>query len=108
MSLKTSEYKHIAINDEGQPVVAEMPRLKVRDLVMSHQAHGWSADELVWQFQGLTPAQAHGALSYYYDHQDEIDAAIREVEEWDQEWDEQHKDDPLVQKLAKFKASRQR
>ncbi len=108
MSLKTSEYKHIAIDDRGRPVIAEWPRLTVRDLVMAQQAHGWSADELVWQFQGVTPAQAHGALSYYYDHQAEIDAAIREVEEFDRDWDAQHRDDPFVQKLAALKAARQR
>lgn len=29
----------------------------------------------------LTPAQIHAAWSYYYDHQEEIDRALREADE---------------------------
>lgn len=108
MSLKTSEYKHIAIDDHGRAVLTEMPRFKVRDLVMAYQAHGVPAEELAAQYDGLTPAQMHGALTYYHDHQAEIDADIQEVDQWEREWDEQHRDDPLVRRLAELKASRQR
>jgi uncharacterized protein (DUF433 family) len=38
---------------------------------------GMSPEELIESFPHLTLAQVHDALSYYYDHQVEIDAEIR-------------------------------
>lgn len=106
MSLRTSEYKHIAIDAKGRPVIVEMPRLKVRDLVMAHLAHGWPAEELVRQFQGLTLAQAYGALSYYWDHQADVDQDIQRVRELDREFEERQKDEPVVKKIRKLLSSR--
>lgn len=108
MSLRTSEYKHVAINDRGQPVLAGMPRFKVRDLVMAYLAYEGTAEELAREYDGLTPAQVHGALTYYHDHQAEIDAEIQRVREFDEELDRRQQDDPVIQKLLKLKASRAR
>jgi uncharacterized protein (DUF433 family) len=36
----------------------------------------WSLDDLVEEFE-LTPGQVYAALSYYFDHKDEIDRHIR-------------------------------
>ena len=33
-------------------------------------------DEILREFPQLTPAQVHDALSYYYDHQEELDLTI--------------------------------
>src|SRR5437870_11426584 len=38
--------------------------------------HGISGEELVRMFPHLTLAQVYDSLSYYYDHQSEIDAEI--------------------------------
>lgn len=108
---RTSEYKHIVLNDKDRPVI-EGTRLKVRGLVAAHQAHGWSAEELAWQFQGITLAQVHGALAYYYDHQAEIDEDNRRVGEFVEEFRKRQQNDPVVQGLAQrmreLKASRTR
>src|SRR5436190_12935753 len=40
----------------------------------------WTVDDLVEEFE-LTPGQVYAALSYYFDHKDEIDRSIREAEE---------------------------
>jgi hypothetical protein len=48
---------------------------------MDYLAHGWSADEMCRHHPYLLPAEAHAALAYYFDYQDEIDAEIRE--EWE-------------------------
>ncbi len=99
MSLRASEYKHIVLDDRGRAII-EGTRMKVLDLVMAQQAHGWSAEEIAWQFQALTLAQVHGALSYYYDHQAEMDAEIRShIAEDEQARQEQARTNPLVQKL---------
>ncbi len=111
MSTRTTEYKHIVLNDKDCPVI-EGTRLKVRDLVAAHLAHGWSAEELAWQFQGITLAQVHGALTYYYDHQAEIDADNRRVSDFVEEQRKLQENDPVVQGLAQrmreLKASRTR
>ncbi len=108
MSLRTSEYKHIALDDKGRPVPSGMPRFKVRDLVMAYLAYQGTAEELAREYDGLTPAQVHGALTYYHDHQAEIDTDIQRVRELDEEIDRRQQDDPVIQKLKKLKASRSR
>lgn len=58
----------------GRPVVRGT-RIPVKVLVGYHRM-GYSLTEILSGFAGLTPAQLHDALSYYYDHQAEIDADI--------------------------------
>jgi hypothetical protein len=53
------------------------PRVRVAQLVMDYLAHGWSAEEMCRQHTYLSPAEAHAALAYYYDHRDEIDREIQ-------------------------------
>jgi hypothetical protein len=51
---------------------------------MDYMAYGWWVDEMCRQHPYLTPAEAHAAMGYYYDHQAEIDEEIRqELEEVD-------------------------
>ncbi len=56
----------------GRPVV-QGTRIPVKVLVGYHRM-GYSPAEILAGFPDLTPAQLHDALSYYYDHQAEIDA----------------------------------
>lgn len=56
----------------GRPVV-QGTRIPVKVLVGYHRM-GYSPTEILAGFSDLTPAQLHDALSYYYDHQAEIDA----------------------------------
>jgi hypothetical protein len=44
---------------------------------MDYLAHGWSPEDMCRHYSHLTPAEAHAAMSYYYDHQEEIDAEIK-------------------------------
>jgi uncharacterized protein (DUF433 family) len=59
----------------GQPVVAGTG-LRVADVVIAMTFHDRAPDEIA-QWYGLTLAQVHAALAYYYDHKDAIDARIR-------------------------------
>jgi hypothetical protein len=52
--------------------------MKVVELVMAQRAHGWSAEELSFQFPQLSMGQIHAALAYYWDNRDELDADIDE------------------------------
>ena len=68
-------YPHITSNPRGVPCIDET-RHRVMDIVADHVAHGYSAGQIVEQYPDLTPAQVHAALTYYYDHQAELDAAL--------------------------------
>ena len=71
-------YPHIE-KATGHPArLTRHPRIRIAQLVMDYLAHGWSAEEMCRQHEYLTPAEAHAALLYYWDHLDEVDAEIRE------------------------------
>lgn len=62
---------------DGEPAsLRRVPRVRVAMIVMDYFAYGWSAEEMCRQHPYLTPAEAHAALAYYYDHQEEIEAEI--------------------------------
>ena len=48
-------------------------RIRVSDIVVWHEKRGWSPDEIVDQFPGLTLADVYAALAYYFDHHAEIE-----------------------------------
>ena len=52
--------------------------MKVLELVLSQKAYGWSPEELHFQYQHLSLGQIHSALAYYWDHRDELEAAMLE------------------------------
>jgi hypothetical protein len=47
---------------------------------MDSLAYGWSVEEICRQHAYLKPAEAHAAMGYYFDHQEEIDQEI--AQEW--------------------------
>jgi uncharacterized protein (DUF433 family) len=57
-------------------------RIRVMDIVAWHEMPGCSADEVVDMFPGITPADVHDALAYYFDNREEIEADFRKDEEW--------------------------
>lgn len=66
---------HIRL-DEGGVAWIDGTRCKVVEVAMDHLAHSWSAEEIHRQHPHLSLAQVYAALSFYYDHQAELDAAI--------------------------------
>ena len=55
-------------------------RIRVMDIVGWHEKRGYSPDEIVAMFPGITLADVHAALAYYFDHRDEIEADFRNDE----------------------------
>jgi uncharacterized protein (DUF433 family) len=53
-------------------------RIKVRHVAVWHERQGMTPTEIVVTYPTITLAQVHAALAYYYDHSDEIHAAIDE------------------------------
>lgn len=52
-------------------------RVKVIEVVLDKLAHGWSPEEIHFQHPGLSLAQIHTALAYYYENQKHLDIEIR-------------------------------
>jgi uncharacterized protein (DUF433 family) len=52
-------------------------RVRVLDVVAWHEKRGMSPDEIVALFPGITLADVHAALAYYFDHRDEIEEDFR-------------------------------
>jgi uncharacterized protein (DUF433 family) len=65
----------------GQPRIAGT-RLKVQQIALEYERLGWTPDQICEAHPGVTLAQVHAAMSYYYDHKEEIDQAIREDKEF--------------------------
>ena len=59
----------------GSPVIAGT-KFPVRSVVNYVLRQGMTPEELVAEFRHLTLAQIHDALSYYYDHQGEVEHDI--------------------------------
>lgn len=55
-------------------------RIKVRHVAVWHDRMGMTPTEIAATYPPISLAQVHAALSYYYDHRDEIQAAIEEEE----------------------------
>lgn len=75
MALQRTTYEHIALQENGVPVIAGT-NTKVIELVQEVYAWGWSPEEICYQHPYLTLGQVHSALAYYWDHKDELDADI--------------------------------
>lgn len=52
-------------------------QVKVIEIALDKLTHGSSPEEMHFQYPHLSLAQIHAALSYYYDHQLEMDAEIQ-------------------------------
>lgn len=68
---------HITISEDvagGKPRIAGH-RITVQHIVIWHERMGLGADEIASN-HGLSLAAIYAALTYYYDHRQEIDEAI--------------------------------
>jgi uncharacterized protein (DUF433 family) len=64
----------------GKPRVAGS-RITVQNVAVWHEYLGKTADEICAEHD-ITLADVHAALTYYFDHRQEIDAAIKADEEF--------------------------
>lgn len=81
MTASPTDVKYIVRDPEifgGKPCI-EGHRISVHDVATWHR-QGETADAIAKDF-GLTRAQVHAALAYYYDHQEEIDHELAAEEE---------------------------
>jgi len=56
-------------------------RIRVQDIVVWHEMRNCSVAQIVEMFPGLTKADVHAALAYYFDNAEEIQNEFRKDEE---------------------------
>jgi uncharacterized protein (DUF433 family) len=64
----------------GSPII-KGTKFPVRSVINYVLRQGISPEELVAEFTHLTLAQVYDALSYYYDHKEDIDRDLQENSE---------------------------
>jgi len=96
--MSTEVMAHVWVDDAGVAWV-DQTNVKVIEVVLDKLAHGSSAEEMHFQYPHLSLAQIYAALSYYCDHQAELDAEIqRHLREVDA-LKAQQTDSPVLRKL---------
>jgi len=78
-------YPHVEKIGSAPARLKRLPRIRVAQIAADYLAYGWSADEMCRQHPHLKHAEAHAAMAYYFDHQEEIEREIEaECREADQ------------------------
>jgi uncharacterized protein (DUF433 family) len=57
-------------------------RIRVTDIVVWHELRGMNPDYIVDMFPGTTLADVHAALTYYFDHRQEIEDEFSQENQW--------------------------
>ena len=94
-------YPHIEINSDGVAIISGTTT-KVVEIVQDHLAHHWHAEDICRQYPYLTLAQVHAALTYYYDHEQEMDREIDRRRRTVADIKAKRSDDTLQKKLQQL------
>jgi uncharacterized protein (DUF433 family) len=73
-------YPHLTFEPSGTIRIGQT-RYKVSHLASEHYHYGWTAEELLRQHPDLRPEEVYAALTYFYDHYDQIVAELRSQEQ---------------------------
>ena len=76
--MPTTVASHIVLDEKGRPII-EGTTMKVTEIALEKIAWDWDADQIHLQHPYLPLAKIYAALSYYYDHKQELDAEIDRV-----------------------------
>ncbi|MCX9010282.1 MAG: DUF433 domain-containing protein [Candidatus Methanoperedens sp.] len=66
--------------NKGSPIIAGT-RIRVLDIIIEYEYLGLTPDEIINAHTHLILPQVHDALSFYYEHREELDAEIRQRKE---------------------------
>ncbi len=65
----------------GQKACIAGTRISVQDIYVWHELMGRTPDQIVSEYPFLSLAQVHAALTYFYDHSDEIREQVKQGRE---------------------------
>ncbi|HLB69677.1 MAG: DUF433 domain-containing protein [Candidatus Methanoperedens sp.] len=83
MQKQLIKHPYIAIEpgiSKGSPIIAGT-RVRVLDIIIEYEYLGFSPDEIINAHPHLNLPQVHDALSFYYEHREELDQEIRQRKE---------------------------
>ena len=103
MEIMKAAASQIEIDDQGIAWIAGA-NTKVIEIVLDKLAYGWSPEEH-FQHPHLSLAKIHAALSYYYEHQEELDSDIARRHAEVEKMAAESADSPLRRKLLSLKQS---
>lgn len=97
----------IEIDEHGVPWIVGA-NTKVVEVVLDKLAYGWSPEEMHRQHPHLSLAQIHAALSYYYEHQAEVEADIERRNRYVEEMRAQQKNPFTREELLRRREAREK
>lgn len=77
--MATTAWPFIELDEVGVAFV-QGTTTKVTEIVSCHLGYRWDADQIHRQLSGLSLAQIHAALGYYYEHQTVCDRQLQAAE----------------------------
>ena|ERR1051325_2018399 len=80
MSALTVPVPSLVYEDEQGTARVTGVKTPVKMIALDHIVRGYSPAEIHFQYPYLSLAQIHAALSYYFEHQDRIEAEIAQDE----------------------------
>jgi len=75
------KHPYITVNKkirDGNPIISGTG-IRVMDIAIGYEVMGKSPDEIISALPHLNLSQIHDALSYYYEHKNEIDKRWRDA-----------------------------
>jgi uncharacterized protein (DUF433 family) len=83
MATEIATHIELRTNRDGQDrAYIAGTRIRVQDIYAYSEIHGLDADKIVEQLPQLTLGQVHAALSYFFDHREQILDEVRQDEEF--------------------------
>ncbi len=70
-------YPYVVKEGDSPARLESHPRTRVSMIVMDYLARGLGPEDIVRHYPYLKLAEVHAAMTYYHDHQEEIDAEIQ-------------------------------
>jgi len=83
-SAKVTTHPHIVKTPDvcgGQPTIDDT-RVRVKNIAALLK-EGKTPQQMLVEYPSLSLGQVHSAIAYYYDNSDEIEAALKEEEDWE-------------------------
>jgi hypothetical protein len=92
-------YPHIIKHPDAPARLERHPRTRVAMIVADYLYRGWSGEEIARHYRYLSMADIHAALTYYFDHRDEIEGELLAEDREAQAWRQAHPAAPLLLRL---------
>ena len=100
--MSTVAHSLIELDEQGVAWISGT-KVKVIEVALDKLAHGSSPEEMHFQYPRLSLAQIHAALSYYYEHQKELDAEVQRGWQEVNELSAREANSPLQQRLRELR-----